>query len=176
MNVILQYQRELFSSRDGHKIGGTQVVVKSGDYAVLEYYTATKMGYQNACRFMRLLERGYSPCAARWISIMGANSKWVCWDKYVDLSAHDRLTDEIAPFVPEGFSMDYFSIDELAKVELDAVFQAWQDDGPRALFEYEDEFLVPYQELRDYVTGRAQGEDELQGNWVVSHHTSNYSY
>lgn len=136
------------------------------------YHRTASYMYNEACRFLRLIERGYSPDKALDLSAYPDKYQW---DYKMVASLHDKLSDEIPPFVPFGFSIVETHVEELATCEIEALVREWRLDGDEALFVASENYGVPFLELRAFVTGMAQHDDE-EGSWSISHHTSNYAY
>lgn len=133
--------------------------------------------YENACRFLRLVERGYSPERAYEIGrAVGSSPTLNTFERVFETCLHDKLVDEIPPFIPAGYMVKPTSIYEFAQCELDQVFKAWYRDGGEAVVIFCEEYDADYDEIMAYIRGRAQAEDEVTGDWSFPHHSALVSY
>lgn len=179
MNTSIVIRPSLYSAFDGRQLHEFDVIVSFEGYDVVSFgreksmHRTPKVLYSEACRFLRLIERGYSVGRALFLAKYPSKSNW---NTLMDKSAHDKLTDEVAPFVPEGFVVSLIEWNELAYSEqrwLESYFTA---HGRASLHGYCMAEGYDFDEILPHVIAEVQLTDEMENGWYVPHHSEFVSY
>lgn len=178
MNVTLEYRRTIYSmvlAPVGHLLSSAYVVVKSDDCSLYETFPADRAGYAQAERFIRLMERGYAPAAARFLNKFDYLTEMM-FSAWFDKSLHDKLTDERVDItLPDGVEMMF--TDPLTPADEERLYKMWLNDGDEIFH-----FCPDLAELWDIPAllasfrTLAQKEDDGLGSWFAPHHNSLVSY
>lgn len=162
------YRPEIRSYRDNRVIAYADIVVKTDDYKVLQTFPSDREGYRYACRFVRLIERGYSPDAASWMVYLDPSTYSSFKLSFVP-SLHDKLTDEPCGCYPVDFApaveADWLTESYMTEYGIEPGEEISLDD----LYYYYCMNFADDKPLPRYLTGVAQLQDEEQ-NFVHSHH------
>lgn len=158
--IAPEFRPTLRSYKDNRVIAHADVCVKTPDYSIFEYFEATKRGYAQACRFVRLIERGYSPDAARWLSRF-AQADYYDFLTNFEVNMHDKLTDDVVDLIPEGFEVELPHLDNVSIHTKDCLYNDWLKYGDITLTAYSQGMMINVFELRHYCAVRAMTEDNV---------------
>jgi hypothetical protein len=133
--------------------------------------------YENALRFIRLVERGYAPKRAYEICrAVGSSPTLATFEKAFEPSAHDKLSDERVTALPLDCP-DMMFVDPLTPADEERLYALWLMDGDEVFhFDPELSALWDIPGLLSRFRALAQSEDEITGGWSHSHHLDFVAY
>lgn len=176
MNTTIEFVAAFNPHNSPMPIISARVQVCLEGYDAYSFKGWGRIAYDDATRFVRLLERGYSPERAHWLALQSMPSK-AAFERIFEPSIHDKLTDERPEIelVCEETDSDEITTDWLTDAYAREFGLACGEDALIEdvahfyMMEYADDFPPPH-----YLAGVLQLADEQ--DYTHSHHLDFISY